>query len=153
MLEVGIESRGKLVTDREGSGMDEDYQEPKNWVERKHRAEEILERSKSELWSDLCVAIADSCRSFNKLYSGKSAFSAINGHHFRITVPDKSIILDGEFDDDKCTISTTWKSGMHMGVVNFRLDSDHESAFILDDKAKRVTPEEASERILKVVFF
>jgi hypothetical protein len=123
--------------------------QPNNWVEKKYKAEQLSK----VLWEDLCVALADSCQSFNKLYAGRSKFSRTNGHHFRIEEENKSIVVDGDFDQEHSTIATTWHAPNNaMGVVNFMIESDHERAFIVDAKSQRLTVEEASVSILRNLF-
>lgn len=121
-----------------------------NWVERRHRAEKNLADSKVGLWRDVCAAITDASRSFGALYETSTEVTTVNGHRLRIMLGTVDRI-DVDFDEKGCGINTSYASPFR--VRNFRIRADHVSAFIVDDKGNRMTPDEVSESILAPVFF
>jgi len=125
-------------------------EEQLNWVEKRHRAEKHLADAKAGLWHDICAALTDASRSFNKLYGGASEATAINGHRFRIVQGNDRIDID--YDDQSGRISTSRTEGP-FHFRHFDLRADYLSAFIVDDKDNRVTADEVSQSILASSFF
>jgi hypothetical protein len=125
-----------------------------NWVEKRHRAEKHLADARPGLWRDVCAAMTDASRSFNKLYGGVSETKPINGHRFRIMIQYEGKKHEAEIDFDEQTgkVTTAYNAAIE-GMKHFDIKADHVSAFIVDDKGKRVTPDEVSHAILKPLFF
>jgi hypothetical protein len=120
-----------------------------NWVERRHRAEKHLAGAKIGLWSDVCAALTDACRSFNRLYGGKSEVTRSNGHRLLIVLgQDDRIEVD--FDNQAAKINVSYIGAPpRFSVKNFKMQADHLAAFIVEDgDDKRLNADEVSERIL-----
>jgi hypothetical protein len=128
--------------------------ETPDWVERRHRAEQHLSESKQSIWRDICAAMMDASRSFNKLYGGVTEAKAINGHRFRIVIQREGKKHEAEidFDDQVGKVITSYNAAI-AGTKHFDIKADHESAFIVDDEGKRVTPDQVSYAILGPLFF
>jgi hypothetical protein len=125
-----------------------------NWVEKQHMAEKHLAGSKPGLWRDVCSAMTDASRSFNKLYAGASEAKPINGHRFRVVahVGEEEYEADIDFDDQSGKISAAYNAAVE-GTKHFQMRADHISAFIVDDEGNRITPDGVSRSILKPLFF
>jgi len=132
--------------------MGEDH--PLNWVEKRHIAEKHLADSKQDLWRDVCAAMTDASRSFNKLYGGLSEAKAINGHRFRVTVhrEGKKHEAEVDFEDQQGKITTAYNAAIE-GYKHFAIKADYKSAFMVDDEGKRISSDAASFAILKPLFF
>jgi|SRR5579863_3082092 len=126
---------------------------PLNWVEKRHQAEKNLADSKLQLWRELCAALSDASKSFNRLYGGKSEASQIHDHRFRVDLRAADQI-DVDFNDQAGTINASYVSyPPRFRVRNFRMAADHESAFFADENNMRLSPDEVSESILVPSFF
>jgi hypothetical protein len=129
---------------------------PLNWIERQHLAEGHLQDERDALWQDICAALEDASRSFNKLYQGKSDTESINGHRFRISYqpsdsnPRRDIDLD--FNEETSKITAKYAKSNHPSCV-YRIEADHLEAFIADEKGNRISADEVSQQILGDVFF
>ena len=128
--------------------------DPLDWVEKLHRAEKHLADSKAGLWRDVCAAMTDASRSFNKLYGGHSEVKPINGHRFRITVQHEGQKHEAEldFDDQSGKLTTAYNAAIE-GIKHFDIKADYAAAFIVDGDGKRVTADQISHAILKPLFF
>jgi hypothetical protein len=124
-----------------------------NWVERRHRAEGNLSRSKPSIWRDVCNAVTDAARSFNELYGGKAEVNTVNGHRCRVVLEGNSKReIDLDFDDANSRINVSCV-GSPWGSKSYQIEADHNSAFIVDAKRNRLGSEELSEDILSPYFF
>jgi hypothetical protein len=132
--------------------MSEDQQ--LNWVEKRKKAENHFADSAPGLWRDLCAAMKDASRSFNKLYKGESEVTAINGHRFRVVIlaDGKKHEADIDFDDQSGKISTSYDADISERLT-FHIKADHLSAFIVDNMGARLSVEEVSRSILTPSFF
>jgi len=125
-----------------------------NWVEKQHMATKHLADSKPGLWRDICAALTDASRSFNKLYGGRSDVTTINGHRFRVVLhsDDHKFEADIDFDDQAPTVRVSYDASI-CDVKTFDMKADYVSAFIVDENGKRMTIDEVSHMILKPLFF
>jgi hypothetical protein len=125
-----------------------------NWVEKRHGAEKHLAESKAGLWRDICSAMTDASRSFNKQYGGASETKPVNGHRFRVIVQHEGKKHEAEidFDDEAGRVTTAYNAAVE-GIKHFDIKADHLSAFIVDDDGRRVSADAVSYAILKPLFF
>jgi hypothetical protein len=127
-----------------------------NWVERRQRSEKHLADSKILLWSDVCVALTEACKSFNEIYGGTSQVTRVNGHRLHIVLgPEDRVEVD--FDNQACRINASYIGDpSRFRVRNFAIKADHLSAYIIEDgrdkDRDRLTPDEISECILASSF-
>jgi hypothetical protein len=131
-----------------------DQEEP-NWVEKRWRAGNHLADSKLELWRAVCDALTAASKTFNARYQGTSETAQIDGHQFRIVLPAQHRTqIDVKFEEQSGAITGTISYDVPMlHFRNFRISADHLSAFLVDDKDARLTPDEVSKRILESSFF
>ena len=124
---------------------------PLNWVEKRLLSEEHLANSGPGLWRDICGALTDAVRTYNRKCDGSVQVNQVNGHRFTIIGPNNARI-DIDFDDQAHKVNATY-STEPFRFRNFVLRADSESAFITDDQRNRLAPDDVSKAILEAFLF
>jgi len=136
--------------------------EPTNWVEQRAHRERILRSEGPKVWGELRSALEDACNSYNEHYCPNKhevECKLENGNRSIIT---KTTYADGHtrYRDERIEVIASFHQATAAVTVtrtpgtphSFHISSDEQQAFLMEGK-ERVTPDEASRKILESVFF
>jgi hypothetical protein len=135
-----------------------------DWVERRHKAEECLEKAVDGLWRDIRQAFEDACKSFRDCYGGVATVINMEAPNFRLRIhcqmlnstPVLETDVDLAFDRASTSLLITYtrQFGHAPDSRSYRLDANVESAFITKErKQEHLTADELSCECLEPVFF